>query len=261
MTLPVEKYEKLKKEAEGDGAKKISERSLESFLEEADGDREKAWEQYNFFVNRVVRINSGQSIDSKVADQVIGDIKLLDSLDSTKPIRLEFFSPGGIVYQAMRIYNAMMDAKSPIHGYCEGMIASAAFYLYVATDKRIAGQACRGMFHDVSSGDRGKTTERVDALVNSLGLEKELYETIAGNTGLPIEYLLEMGQKDVFFSVDELVKLGVVDEITGTKPRELVASSRKVPEGLTAREMARRMMEYKIGWPSSASAPALGLGK
>lgn len=243
VQIPIEEYEKLKREAEG--TKTFSQKSLAEMLEDdPKKDPMSVWEKYDFLNNRVVRMDSGKSLDGTIGDRVAQEIQLLDAL-SNDPIKLEIFSPGGSVFDGFRILNAMAEAESPIHTYCQGMVASMGMIIFVSGDHRIAGLSCRGLFHEVGSGTRGQSSEQIEQFDRAIGLEMELYEIVSRNSGLSIEDIQRIGRQDIFYTSEEMIRLGLADEMDGQLPRTLVAGIQSVPAELEPSAKIQRSLEFK----------------
>lgn len=201
----------LKITVEQKDRKKPFEASLKELLGYKDIEPADAYKTFEFYRERVVRLN--EKIDKGSADEVIYRMKILDELDPGKPIVLKINSPGGSVYDGLRIYNTMMTQQSPTHTVCTGMAASMAAVLMVAGKERLAMPSCRIMIHEAAAGARGKTSDMAYALHHVKGLEDHLFEIIAKHSELDIEDVRLIGSFEVFYHADQAVRLGFIDRI------------------------------------------------
>lgn len=214
---------------------KITKNPFESSLQELLGDKEidpaEAYKTFEFYRGRVVHLN--QRIGEESADNVIYKMRILDELDPGKPIILKINSPGGSVYDGLRIYNTMMTQQSPTHTVCTGMAASMAAVLTVAGKERLAMPSCRIMIHEAAAGASGKTSDMAYALHHVKGLEDYIFEIIARHSELDIEDVKLIGSSEVFYDAAQAARLGFVDKIVEARhgPDE-TAEPKRAPRDL-----------------------------
>jgi ATP-dependent Clp protease protease subunit len=164
-------------------------------------------------------------VDEKSVGEIVEkivEINLYDDLQEEEkrgyerhPIKLHISSYGGSVYCGFSLVDAILASKTPVHTICLGKAMSMALAIMVAGHKRIAHPHSTFMNHQLSAvlwGDLThikrdvKECERLEALYDELVLSK---------TRILKEKLVEVKEKrqDWFISVDEALKLGIVDEI------------------------------------------------
>jgi len=83
----------------------------------------------------------GGEVNDFNADALISQLLLLDSQDSSQPIKLFINSPGGSVTAWMGIYDAMMMCQSEVETYCFGLAASMGAFL-LGAGPRASGTRC-----------------------------------------------------------------------------------------------------------------------
>jgi ATP-dependent Clp protease protease subunit len=240
----------LKITVENKDRKKPFEASLKELLGYKDIEPADAYKTFEFYRERVVRLND--KIDKDSADEVIYRMKILDELDPGKPIVLKINSPGGSVYDGLRIYNTMMTQQSPTHTVCTGMAASMAAVLMVAGEERLAMPSCRIMIHEAAAGARGKTSDMAYALYHVKGLEDSLFEIIARHARLDIEDVRLIGSFEVFYKPDQAVRLGFVDRIAETRhgPDE-TAEPKRAPKNLLPENLLGPMWAARSPMPEA----------
>lgn len=227
-TEQTEKKEVCKTEED---KKAVYEMDFEELMEKHSGDYAKAWEAYEFYQLRRIKLDTAVTEDS--VNKLITEIEVLDGLRSDKPITLVIDSPGGSVYDGLRLYNAMKTSKSHIHTVVNGMAASMGAIILIAGDSREATPESRVLIHQVSAGTGGKTYDMEQDLNHINTLQDDLYEIIAENTGLSMQDVRRISMSDVFYDAEESLRLGFIDKLTDTKPgRDIKAGSRDVPEHL-----------------------------
>jgi len=175
---------------------------------------ERAWDLFSRMLQeRVVLL--GTPIDNEVATSIVAQLLFLQHSDPERDIWFYINSPGGIVYDALAIYDTMQFIKSPVHTYGIGVQASAAAFLLGSGEKgkRFILPNATVMIHQPSSGTRGKVTDMEIDLKEGLRLKKVLNEIMAKNTGQPLKRVEVDMERDFWMSAEEAKKYGVVDEV------------------------------------------------
>jgi ATP-dependent Clp protease, protease subunit len=235
---------------ENKNKKKPFEASLKELLDNKKIEPADAYKTFEFYQGRVVHLNDRIGEDS--ADEVIYKMRILDELDPGKPIILKINSPGGSVYDGLRIYNTMMTLQSPTHTVCTGMAASMAAVLTVAGKERLAMPSCRIMIHEAAAGASGKTSDMAYALYHVKGLEDYIFEIIARHSQLHIEDVKLIGSFEVFYNAGQAVRLGFVDRIAEARhgPDE-TAESKRAPKDLLPESLLGPMWAARSRQPQA----------
>ncbi|NME69012.1 head maturation protease, ClpP-related [Flammeovirga aprica] len=135
-----------------------------------------------------------------------------------KRINLRVHSPGGIVYEGLRIFNAIRASKAEIHIYIEGISASMMTYIQTAVPQErvhIAKNA-RLMTHQVRGGARGSANDlrevakEIDDL-NNIILNQ--YAEYTGKDKKEIQKKWMRDGKDTWFSAQEAVDANMAGDI------------------------------------------------
>jgi ATP-dependent Clp endopeptidase proteolytic subunit ClpP len=132
-------------------------------------------------------------------------------------ITLHIDSPGGEVYDAITIYNAIRDHRAEVTVVVDSMAASAASFIAQAGDKRIMNRNSEMMIHDghtIAIGnakDLAAMAERLDKISANIA---SIYADRAGNT---TEYWRDAMALETWYSADEAVSVGLADEVAGRK--------------------------------------------
>lgn len=88
--------------------------------------------------------------------ELIKDIKAAGPEDV---VNIYINSPGGEVYCAMQIINAMRNSRCQVNTHAEGQVASAAGLIFFSGDGLAVADLSTFMLHDASAGFYGKTSE------------------------------------------------------------------------------------------------------
>ncbi len=168
----------------------------------------------------------------------------LDKLSEEKlPIRIVMLSEGGAVDAGCAIYDAIRACGVPvvIDGY--GEVASiAAFIMQAATIRRMSPET-RFMIHDGSIAlgeivEAGKLLRITDEFQV---LHKRYKEVLAERSGLLIEEVAAASSKETYFSAEQCLGVGFIDEIVRTN--DWVDCLRNPKKWIKAKEKAILQMK------------------
>ena len=168
---------------------------------------------------------------------------------STSKIALRVNSPGGDVYDALAIMNALHRHKAHITATVDGLAASAASFIIQAADEVHMGKGAEIMIHDASTiewgnaADMRKTAGELDRISNTIA---SIYADRAGGT--TAEWRERM-QEESWYSADEAVNAGLATGIVGdTTEEEAVELKNQLKLGIYA---------YAYSGRSNAPAPKI----
>lgn len=137
-------------------------------------------------------------------------------LKNVKKIELRINSYGGVVSEAIAMYNSLkrfsLENNIETVTYIEGIAASAATIVALASDKVYMGTGTRFMIHNPSTGVRGasnnlrKVADYLDSVKNDI---INIYQT---KTKLSKEELENFMDEETFFDVEQAINHGFVDK-------------------------------------------------
>ena len=157
----------------------------------------------------------GEEVNDYSASVVVAQLLFLEAEDPEKEIHLYINSPGGSVTAGMAIYDTMQYIKCDVSTICIGMAASMGAFLLAggAKGKRQALPNAEIMIHQPSGGTRGQASDiRIEA-EHILKIKQRLNETLAANTGQPIEIIEKDTDRDNWMSAAEAVQYGLIDSV------------------------------------------------
>ena len=156
-------------------------------------------------------------VNQHMSDIIQAQLLFLDSVEK-KDITLYINSPGGSVLCGLGIVDLMNYVSSDIVTTNIGMCASMGSILLSSgtKGKRSSLIYSKVMTHQVSHGTQGNVQ---DTRINQMEAEKYnyiLFKMLADNCGKTIDEVLEFSRRDRWYTSDEAMNFGLIDEVIGT---------------------------------------------
>ncbi len=157
----------------------------------------------------------GSQVEDNIANQIWAQLLLLEAEDPKQDIRLYINSPGGSVTAGMAIYDTMQQIQPDVATYAVGLAASMGQFLLSAgtRGKRYALPHARILMHQPSAGVSGTAADiaiQADMLIKH---KREMSELIAAQTGQPVERIIADADRDRWFTAEEALEYGFVDQV------------------------------------------------
>jgi ATP-dependent Clp protease, protease subunit len=151
-----------------------------------------------------------------------GFLAELGALPDGVPIDLRLNSPGGSVFDAVAIYNALKRHAGDITVWIDGIAASAASYIAMAGDTIIMPENAFLMIHDPSGLVMG-TAEDMRATAEALDKVKgSLIRGYVAKSGKPDDEIAALMAAETWLDAKDALDLGFIDRIA--EPVKLAAS-------------------------------------
>ena len=135
-------------------------------------------------------------------------------------LHLRINSPGGDVFAARCVEQALRECKPQVVVHIDGLAASAASFLSMAGDKTIISPGGMLMIHRAWTLVCGNA----DDLMGMAAIMEKVDDTIAGTyaskTGKEPDELMAMMAAETWMTAQEALDMGFVDAIAGTEPDE-----------------------------------------
>jgi ATP-dependent protease ClpP protease subunit len=132
---------------------------------------------------------------------------------TAKTISVRINSPGGAVFEAIAIYNALMSHSATVNVYIDSLAASAASVIAMAGDKITMMVGSQMMIHDAIGVEYGNAAELRD-FADFLDRQSQNIATIyAEKTGGDPDELRQLMLAETWMFADEAVELGLADEV------------------------------------------------
>lgn len=167
--------------------------------------------------DRIIFLGTG--IDDDVANIVTSQIMYLNSIDNESDIKLFINSPGGSVIDGLAIYDIMNWVEPDVATYSMGMSASMGSILLSsgAKGKRFSLPHSKIMIHQVSGYAGGQCSDIRIWTEEIKKHQNELYKILSENTGKSIEQIEIDADRDHWFTAQEALEYGLIDEIITKK--------------------------------------------
>lgn len=137
---------------------------------------------------------------------------------SNDPINIIINSDGGDVYEALGMIDYIQSLNVKVNTICRGRAMSAAALLLCAgTGIRAVSKNSTIMFHEMSSGIYGKSSDMKANVQHMEKLEEILVSIMSDNSKKDGKFWEEKTIKDYYLSPEEALELGVIDSIIEPK--------------------------------------------
>ena len=134
-------------------------------------------------------------------------------------IHLRINSPGGSVFAARSMEQALREHKARIVVHIDGIAASAATFIAMAGDEIVMNKGAMFMIHKAWTWTAGNA----DDLAKEAGLlakiDGTLAQTYADRTGKDVETINGWMADETWFTADEAVEYGFADKLAETEAR------------------------------------------
>ena len=157
----------------------------------------------------------GTDVNDESANRICAQLMLLSAEDPRRDIALYINSPGGSVLAGLAVYDMMRLIPNDVITLAMGLSASMGQFLLCAgtPGKRYALPNAQILMHQGSAG-LGGTAADVEIYAGQLDrLSKVMGGLTAQHTGQAMETIIADGQRDRWFSAEEAIAYGIVDEI------------------------------------------------
>lgn len=124
-------------------------------------------------------------------------------------------SPGGYVTCSLALYDFLEMAPIPCIGIVEGIAASGASILLCGCVHRAITKHSTVLIHELRGGSYGKFSELQDQASNHEYCMKQIKSIYAEKTNIAEKDLDEVLRHDAYWSAEDSLKYGIVDQIIG----------------------------------------------
>ncbi|MDR1851506.1 MAG: ATP-dependent Clp protease proteolytic subunit [Propionibacteriaceae bacterium] len=181
----------------------------------------------SLLANRIIFL--GSEVRDENANAICAQMLLLNSEDPERDIYLYINSPGGSIDSGMAIYDTMQWISNDVATVAIGLAASMGQFLLSAgtPGKRYALPHSRILMHQPSGGLGGTASDIRIQAEQSVLLKKTMAELIAGQTGQPVEKIIEDSDRDHWFTAQEALEYGFIDHVYARASEIKTASPNK----------------------------------
>jgi ATP-dependent Clp protease protease subunit len=174
-------------------------------------------------------VNSADETTIYIYDAIVSDdyfggvsaetfVKALKGIDSPT-INIRINSPGGDVFAARAIEQAIREHPAKVIAHIDGFAASAASYVALAADEVLMAEGAFYMIHKawtIAFGNSEDLLQTADLLDK---IDESLVNTYAKATGQEPDKIRQWMADETWFSAKEAVDLGFASAISGSKAK------------------------------------------
>jgi ATP-dependent protease ClpP protease subunit len=171
------------------------------------------------------------------ARQVVDDLAALGEVEA---LDVRINSPGGDVFEAIAVYNALARFPAKVTVHVDGLAASAASLVAMAGDRTLVAENAMLMIHRPWTGVLGDAPEmrrQADILDKAWSAMLATYARRTGRRAATIEQRVADSGGEWWLTAEEAVAAGLADEVVTSEKQAQVFGLRrfcKVPARLAA---------------------------
>ncbi len=153
------------------------------------------------------------------AEEFVRDLEQITAPE----IRVAINSPGGDVFDAIAVYNALRAHPARVTTRVDSLAASAASIVVQAGDHRVMLTASQMMIHDAWGVVIGNAAEMRE-MADLLDMESDIIAGIyAARTGGDAEHFRALMRATTWLTAEQAVEAGLADEVVDPKPQDSLA--------------------------------------
>jgi ATP-dependent Clp protease protease subunit len=154
------------------------------------------------------------TVNDQMASIVNAQLMFLDDVNQ-KDIKLQISSPGGSVLSGLSMVDMINVVKSDIQTMNMGLCASMGSILVACgtPGKRLSLPFSKIMIHQVSSGASGTVMDNRISHMESEKYNYILFKLLSQYTGKDFGKVLDVANRDKWFTSDEAKDFGLIDEV------------------------------------------------
>lgn len=165
--------------------------------------------------------------DAIVSDSYWGGITALDFVKAlasinAPEINMRINCPGGDIFAARAMSQAIKEHPSQITAYIDGYAASAATFLVIAADKSIISDGALFMIHNawtMAAGNAKDFTEMASLLDRT---DQTIVKDYMATTGATEEQIKAWMDAETYFYGQEAIDAGFVTELATVSPKNAI---------------------------------------
>ena len=160
------------------------------------------------------------SVNSDMCNEAIRQLLYLEQDDNINEITLYIDSPGGDVTAGLSLYDCirLVSETKPVKTVCLGICASMGAILFLASEDRRMMQHGKLMIHAPAYGGNHdishKKPNEIRVELDELNMCRDILDKlIAERTGIPLDEVIELTDKDSYFTAEEALNKNLATHI------------------------------------------------
>ena len=134
-------------------------------------------------------------------------------------IHLRINSPGGSVFAARAMEQALREHKARIVVHIDGIAASAATFIAMAGDEIVMNKGAMFMIHKAWTWTAGNADDLAKEAELLAKIDGTMAQTYADRTGKDVATITGWMADETWFTADEAVEYGFADKLAETEAR------------------------------------------
>lgn len=174
------------------------------------------YQYYKGLLNRKIIIN--EEIGDGLLETAILPFIEMDNDGSNKPIEIILSTVGGELYSGFNLVDQIEKAKSPVTIHIMSMAASMGFLIAMAGKsnpnvRTVCHPFSVGLLHSGSQYMEGSAHAVKDTFDFSQHYEEKIKDYILSHTNIDEHLYEKIERKEYWMDANEMLRLGIVDEI------------------------------------------------
>ncbi|MDU5511622.1 head maturation protease, ClpP-related [Enterococcus gilvus] len=168
--------------------------------------------------------------------------KELDNMDS-KEVTIHIHSYGGDAFEGIAVYNVLKQSNKQLTVFIDGIAASAASIIAMAGDKIKMPKNTQIMIHNAATGLFGNAKDFAIVKEQLESTNESLKTTYRDRFNGTEDQLKQFMADETFFSAEQALKYGLVDEVLSYESEPLTRGNEKVPQNKSTEFMDERTIK------------------
>ena len=135
--------------------------------------------------------------------------------DKRKPIYVYINSPGGDIWSGFALVDAILQSETKVIGLAMGLVASMAYYIYIACHERYAFRNTVLLQHDGVTTVSNTSSKAKDAMKFFDTMNDQIKDFVISQTKITEEFYSSIYEKEYYMYSSEAKDLGCVHHIIG----------------------------------------------
>lgn len=152
-------------------------------------------------------------INDALATLICSQLLFLEAENKESEIYIYINSPGGSITSALAMYDTMMFIAPKVNTVCLGQACSAASMLLCAGNRRFALNNARILLHQPLGQMRGQAKDLELYVDEILKLKQIVANIYSQHTGISLEQLEKIFDRDTIYRAQEAIEMKLIDEI------------------------------------------------
>lgn len=156
-----------------------------------------------------------EEITEEFANQLLGTLLYLDSLNDTRRMTVLITCLGGDISPSMTLYDTLKAMTTPIGTHCIGFAYDMAALILSAGNKgyRSATPLAHLVFRSPAGAARGKAEEVKIEANELLRIRDYMFSELSKNTGQPVDKIAKDLRQTKLLDAEQALEYGVIDRI------------------------------------------------